>query len=99
MEFIIAIISLILWIVLIIRFFQMANDIHKIKLKIGADDSEYYRYIGLAREEHYLGNTDKEREYLIRALSHACYEGQDTAIQKKIEALDGKVTEDTKENV
>lgn len=84
---IIAIGSLALWIVLLVAFFQLVGDVRKIKRRIASDDSEYYRYIGLAKEEHYLGNVEKEREYLLRAQSHALYSEQDAAVRKLLDAL------------
>lgn len=87
---IVFIVSISLGFVLLIYFFQLVNDVRKIKKAIASEDREYYRYIGLAKEEHYLGNLEKEREYLIRAQSHALYSEQDVAVEKLLKALDGK---------
>lgn len=87
---IVFIVSISLGFVLLIYFFQLVNDVRKIKKTIASEDREYYRYIGLAKEEHYLGNLEKEREYLIRAQSHALYSEQDIAVEKLLKALDGK---------
>lgn len=89
-EIFIAVISLIFWVILFVRFFQMAADISKIKKRIGQLDSDYYRYLALAKEEHYLGNADKEREYLMRAQCHVQTDEQDAVVQKLLDALDNK---------
>lgn len=93
-EIFIAVISLIFWVILFVRFFQMAADVSKIKKRIGQPDSDFYRYIALAKEEHYLGNADKEREYLMRAQCHVQTNEQDAVVQKLLDALDNKHSDD-----
>lgn len=80
--------SIVLWIILVVAFFQLVGDVRKIKDKIITEGDEYYHYMGLAKEEHYLGNTEKEREYLIRAQSHARHSEQESAVRTLLDALD-----------
>ena len=87
---IVFIISIALGLAILIAFFQLVSDVRKIKKTIASEDREYYRYIGLAKEEHHLRNLEKEREYLIRAQSHALYSEQDIAVEKLLKAIDGK---------
>lgn len=87
---IVAIGSLVLWVVLLVAFFQLVGDVRKIKARLADKDSEYFRYANLAKEEHALGNIEKEREYLIRAQCHAYYAEQEETVRKLIAALDRK---------
>ncbi len=85
---IVAIGSFVLWIILLVAFFQLVGDVRKIKARLANKDSEYYRYASLAKEEHALGNVEKEREYLIRAQCHAYYADQEETVRKLLAALD-----------
>lgn len=91
---IVALGSLVLWVVLLVAFFQLVGDVRKIKARLADRDSEYYRYTSLAKEEHALGNVEKEREYLVRAQCHAYYAEQEEAVRKLIAALDRKSGEE-----
>lgn len=93
-EILISILVVIVWIIFLVKFFQMAADIRKLKKRIGQPDSDYYHYIGLAKEEHHLGNVVKEREYVMRAQCHAQTDEQKLAVQKMLDKLDNKQSDD-----
>lgn len=62
------IIFAIIQVIILIVFCVMASNVSKIKkyLTIG-DDHPGLRYRKMAREERYIGNKEKAKEYLMRA--------------------------------
>lgn len=96
-EILISILVVVAWVILLVKFFQMAADIRKVKKRLGQPDSEYYRYMGLAKEEHYLGNIAKEREYVMRAQCHVQTDEQEVAAQRLLDILDNKQSDDNNE--
>lgn len=79
-------------ILIICEFFGMAKNIKLIKNKLCQPDDPYLYNLTKAKEEDYLNNKEKAREYLLRAKCHARTDSQFKNIDGLLDSLDNGTT-------